>query len=362
MARRAVSTGLATALVALIGPFVPPNIAVAEEGPLIEGLEGPLGLAVGDDGTVYVAEAFAGRLTSIDRRGRATVLVDAPGQEVAGVDAKGKGTAVFVQTLFDGAPGEEAPPLDSIVARVKPNGKTSTVASTQSFEMTANPDGGATYGFVEPSADCLGQVDPFFPGGTYPGIVESHPYAVAIAGDGYLVADAAANAIFRVSKDGVVSTAAVLPSIPQTITEATVEQLAADGLDISACLGETFLGEPVPTDIEVGPDGAWYVSTLPGFPEQPGAGAVFRVDPATGNSVMVAGGLNGAVDIAVDRDGSIVVAELFAFQITRLSPTGDVLDSVFADSPGAVEIARDGTVYAAVGVFGPNGSVTTIDI
>jgi len=267
MLRLVTPARLAVVSVALICTVVPATHVVAAPDPLIEGLAGPLGLAVGADGTVYVAEAFGGRLTSIDRRGKVKVFVDAPGQEIAGVDAAGKGTVVYTQTLFDGEPGEEAPPLDAILARVQPNGKSSQIASMQAYEGAANPDGVNTYGLVDPSPECAAQVSPFFGDPTYPGIVESHPYAVAIVPGGYAVADAAGNSVLRVGNNGRVSTVAVLPPVEQTITAETVEQFAREDIDISACENTIFRGEPVPTDVEVGPDGAWYVSSLPGFPE-----------------------------------------------------------------------------------------------
>jgi hypothetical protein len=80
------------------------------------------------------------------------------------------------------------------------------------------------------------------------------------------------------------------------------EQLPPDAL--AACVGATFTGEPVPTDVERGPDGSLYVSSLPGFPEAPGTGAVFRVDPRTGDVEKLYDGFSGAVDLAVDADGT----------------------------------------------------------
>jgi len=339
---------LTTTLFVVVGLTLPAS-AVTVGTPIIEGLVGPLGLAVGSDGTIYVTEAFAGRLTAIDRRGGEKVLVDIPGNEVAGVDAKGKGTLVFTQTLFDGEAGEEAPPLDALLGRVQPNGKAKVIASTQAFEAANNPDAVNTYGLVgSTDVDCLAQVEaiPFPP--VYEGIVESHPYAVAIVPGGYVIADAAANAIFRVAKNGRMSTLAVLPPIEQVITADAVAALLP--ADISACEGETFLGEPVPTDIEVGPDGHYYVSTLPGFPEAPGAGSVWKINSRTGAVSLVASGLVGPVDIAVADDGTIFVAELFAFQISTIVG-GVVAPYVFAHSPGAIEIGRDGTIYATIGVF-----------
>lgn len=369
MVRTSFRVGVAALSVALVGSTVPVTGTVGangwsppDHGPLIEGLAGPLGLAVAANGDVYVSEAFAGRLTRIGHHGGTRVLVDAPGTEIAGLDVQGSGKIVMTQTIFDGPPGEEAPVLDAGIVRVRRNGSTRSLASTFDFENANNPDQVNTYGLVDGSPECLAQVDPFFPGGTYTGILETHPYAIAHVKGGYAVADAAGNAILRVRNNGRVSTVAVLPPIPQTITQDTVDGLAADGIDISACLDASWLGEPVPTDIEVGDDGYWYVSTLPGFPEAPGAGAVWRLDPDHGTATMMLSGLTGPVDIAVDHDGSIVVAELFAFQITRFDEHGAAVASTFADSPGAVEIGPDGTVYAAVGVFSESGSVITVDV
>ncbi len=351
----------ATALIAFLLVFMAAVPAVAKpkattNNPLATGLVGPLGLAVGDDGTVYVTEAFAGRLTAIHKDGSTRVLVDAPGTEIAGVDAKGKGTLVFTQTLFDGAPGEEAPVLDAFLARLRPNGKVKAVASTNDYEATANPDSASVYGLVDLSdaddpASCEANWPTEFLGPqTYTGIVESHPYAVAIVPGGYVVADAAANAIFRIKANGNISTLAVLPPIPQEITQELVDTI--DFADLSGCVGGVYHGEPVPTDIEVGPDGHYYVSTLPGGPEAPGAGAVWKVHKATGAVTLVSAGLTTPVDIAVAADGTIWVAELFGFQISTIS-NGTVTPQMFAPLPGAIEIGPDGTIFAVINALPP---------
>ena len=334
--------------------------------PLITGLVGPLGLAVGQDGTVYVSEAFAGRLTAIHKNGSTDVLLDAPGTEIAGIDVRGNGTLVYTQTVFDGEPGEEAPPVDAILGRLRPNGKTKTLASTQDYEAAANPDSVNMYGLGDLSgaADaeaCFANWPVEFLGPqSYPGIVESHPYAVAVVPGGYAIADAAANAIFHLKKNGTMSTVAVLPPIPQLIT---AELVAGLPVDLSACVGGYYNGEPVPTDIEVGPDGYWYVSTLPGGPEAPGSGAVWKIDPATGAVMFVADGLTTPVDIAVAADGTIWVAELFGFQISTIS-NGVVSPHSFAPLPGAIEVGPDGTVFAVINALPdgpPDGQVIRID-
>jgi hypothetical protein len=49
--------------------------AAVEIDQVADGFAGPLGLAIGADGTVYVAQVFLGTLTAIDRDGDRTDLV-----------------------------------------------------------------------------------------------------------------------------------------------------------------------------------------------------------------------------------------------------------------------------------------------
>ena len=350
---RHVVSAVALALTMTMATAAPAGAATLSD-PVLDGLMGPLGLAIGNDGTVYVGEAFAGQLTSFDRHGRRTTLYQSDGSFVAGVDAAGKGNVVFTETVFPEL-NEDEPP-ETRLARVQPNGKVRTIASLSDYEAQANPDAGQHYGFVDMDAECLAQLPPDLQ--PYSGIVESNPYAVKIHRGGYLVADAAANAIVHVARNGRVSTVAVLAPVANLITDEV-----ADELDLPECaVGETYYGEPVPTDVEVGPDGAYYVSLLPGMPELPGSGEVRRIDPATGQVTTVASGLTSAVDLAVADDGTIYVAELFGFAISRV--VGGVVEPhAEAPFPSAVEIDRDGTLYAAIGAFfeePPFGSVVRV--
>jgi hypothetical protein len=157
------------------------------------------------------------------------------------------------------------------------------------------------------------------------------------------VADAAANAILGV-KNGKVHTAALLPPQPVTITPEAAE---ANGLP--ACVaGHDYAFEPVPTDVEVH-DGMLYVSTLPGGPEDPSLGnrgAVHRVDPATGAIETIATGLLGATGLAVARDGSVYVSELFGGRISWIPAGGGAAQTWRKMTlPGAVEFRR-GHVWA----------------
>ncbi|MFC3689774.1 ScyD/ScyE family protein [Aquipuribacter hungaricus] len=357
----AVALACAPAL-ALAGPAL---AAPARSGPvepevLAEGLVGALSLSVARDGTAYVAEQFAGRLTEVSADGATRTVTQGA---VGGVDATGRGTL----TVTLSAPPEGGSPAPFSVARVDSRGGQKVLGSLIDHETATNPDGGAVYGFVGASEACLGEAGALGLG-PYTGIVESNPYKVLVDGGARVVADAAANAIVRVSAGGRTSTVAVLPPVEVEFGEEQRQGLIAqfnEGVPpeqqlppetLAGCVGETFTGEPVPTDVERGPDGTYYVSSLPGFPEAPGTGAVYRVDPRTGEAERWAEGFSGAVDVAVADDGTVYVVELFGGQLTRIAPDGG-RSSVPLDSPGAVEVDRRGAVYVTTGVFGPGGQL-----
>lgn len=343
MARSILPRTMAVALAsgALIAGAMPAHAATVSD-PIAEGLVTPLGLAVGSDGTFYIAEAFIGQVTTIDKKGsRRSFSVDG---STAGVDAKGRGTLVYTVTGF---PETEEEPPDTFLYRTNPAGKAKLLASPSAYEEEANPDSVNTYGFLDIDEACAEQLPPFLQ--PYEGIIESNPYAVAIVPGATLVADAAGNSIIRVGANGRISTVAVLPPIPQEVT-----QEIADEFELPPCVvGEIYYGEPVPTDIEIGPDGNYYVSSLPGGPEAPGSGSVWRVDSSTGGLTQVTAGFSGAVDIAVAADGTIYVAELFAGQISAIAPDGSTSVLVEVDEPVALEIGPNGTLYATLGLEGP---------
>ena len=100
---------------------------------------------------------------------------------------------------------------------------------------------------------------------------DSNPYGLASLRDGsVLVADAGANAIRRVWKSGRIQTVAQLPV--HTVSTAHVGD---------PNLPPTLVAESVPTSIAVGPDGAWYVGELTGFPFTPGASRIWRIKAGT---------------------------------------------------------------------------------
>jgi hypothetical protein len=323
--------------------------AAVEIDQVADGFAGPLGLAIGADGTVYVAQVFLGTLTAIDRDGGRTHLVT--GEPVAGgVEPLGREQVVYTTRVGD--PG--VPPSEASLMRVTPAGKTRQLASLLAYEAAENPDATNLYGLVDLDPACAAEVEALLGGQvTYPGQVDSNPYAVAFDRGGYVVADAGGNDIVRVDANGRVSTVAVLPPIDTTLGPEVVEELGAP----ECVVGATYRAEPVPTDVEVGPDGSYYVSSLPGFPEAPGTGSVFRVT-RSGSVDLVATGFSGAVDLAVTDAGTIYVAELFGGQISQIID-GDASVLVEVTEPAAVEVAPDGTLYATTDAFG-NGRVVIV--
>jgi hypothetical protein len=335
--------------------LVTPAIAGAAEvsAPIADGFAGPLQIAVGATGRVYVAQDFAGVLSQVGKNGAVSDLVSAPGTEIAGVAALGNGT-VFYTTSIGGS--EESPPTATLLRRVLPNGHVSNLADLRSYEETVNPDHINTYGLVGASPACAAQWPEEAGPPTYTGIVDSHPYAVALAPGGVYIAEAAGNDILRVTPNGTISTVAVLPPQPTVIT---AEAAAANGLP-DCTIGLTYNFEPVPTDVEVSPNGMLYVSLLPGGPEDPSLGArgsVYTVNPRTGATHKIADGFAGASNLALGPGGTIYVSELFADRIAVVQG-GTTVNTIALPQPAAVEYAR-GILYASTDVFG-NGAVVTI--
>ena len=289
-------------------------------------------------GSVYFSDGFAGTVTKITRRGE-RVVARVKG-EIAGVEFAPRGNTMAFT----------AGTQRSNTLRIRRPGHRTVVGHLKSYESRVNPDAGQTYGVVAGGNDCANEFFAQISGGpaTYQGIVDSHPYQVASLPRGaWAVADAAGNSILKVNRRGRVSTLALLPPQPMTFTQ---EQ--ADALGAPDCIvGVTYAFEPVPTDVERGPKGSLWVSTLPGGPEDPSLGArgsIYRIS-RHGDVRRVATGFLGATNLAVTPRGVAYVAELFGGQITRVARNGARRQAVAVKNPLAVEATRS---HLYVGVLG----------
>ena len=323
-------------------------------------LVGPLSVAVdGDD--VYVTQNFTGVLNRL-RPGKDPKVVysSSAGNEVGGVSVR-RGTVVFTETASDA----EGNPSDSWLKRIGENGKVKTLARVRAYENAKNPDGAITYGVREITEECAADwpTEELGPP-TYAGLPDSHPYATYQAAQKVYVADAGMNAVLAVSPSGSIRTVAVTPAVPVEIT-----QELATGMGLPDCVvGLTYYGESVPTDVELGPDGKLYVTTEGGgLGEQFPLGSVYRIDPKSGKTAKVVGGLMAPTGLAVSPRGSLFIAQLLAGEISKVRP-GSHKARTFAPVglPGDVDIS-DGDVYATIDVLppeegAPNGKVVRLTI
>ncbi|HWJ11213.1 MAG TPA: ScyD/ScyE family protein [Nocardioides sp.] len=315
--RSLVAVGLAAAVA---GSTLVPSAASAPAGrPIVKNLLSPLSVAVTDTGSVFFSENFAGKLY-YRAPGKAPRVVYQTAGEVGGVSVE-NGVVYFI--------------ANTRVMRKAPGRPARAIADLNAFETAHNPDKGIRYGAVGLSDDCKAQwpTGPEVPPASYPGIVESHPYATAVRNGTVYVADAAANAVFRV-RSGKVSTVAVLPPVQVPIT---AKLAASAGFPVCA-IGKSYRFEGVPTDVEIR-RGQLYVSSLPGGPEDGTApGSVWRLNLATGGRTRILNGLVSATGVAVSGNGTVYVSELFAGRITRLSPAGRRSTFVRTALPSAVEV------------------------
>jgi hypothetical protein len=188
------------------------------------------------------------------------------------------------------------------------------VVSLSTFEKRHNPDKRNVYGLVNAgsvSTTCKSEMTKVgLPTSSYRGKYDSHPYAVTSLGHGsWAVSDAGGNDVLKVDRWGHVSVLAVLPPQPVKITAAFA---TANG--VKDCAGVTFRFEPVPTDVEVGPHGQLFVTTLSAAPGP--SGSVWKL--SHGCAYRIATGFLGATNLAVTPGGRIFVAQLFAGTIAEV--------------------------------------------
>jgi hypothetical protein len=317
-------------------------------------LVGPLSVAQAPDGTRYWADSFAGLLYKQTPAGVVSVVYHSKRHGADGVSADG-GVLRFVT----GSPDNKSGGVWTLDGTT---GAPVLLGDTFKYEKQANPDGTFQYGFLKTPKSCLSQIPKEVGPPTYSGHKETHSYAVATANGISYVADAGANAILALSPTGVFSTVAALKPVKLKVTAGAAQ---ANGLP-SCTVGRKYAVEAVPTDIEVGPDGQLYVTSLPGGPEDPSFGLngrVLKVDPATGHVTTIADGLLSPTGVAVASNGDIYVAQLFMGVISRIAAgSSKVKPYLEVPLPAAVEVTPTGllaTIHALPGQK-PKGQVVTI--
>lgn len=295
----------------------------------------PYSLTV-DGHRVLVADGAMGMIGQLQSDGSIEPIITGA-EGTTSVATRGK-TMAYTTSLEQ---GEEAPPLESGLTLQNPRG--TTYVDLHAYEYANNPDQGNTYGFID---SCLGDA------GMNAGITDAHAYTVVAYGGDWLVADAGANVVWRVTDAGDISVFALFPPVPVEVTEDVLPMFGGDdnGQPVlpDCVVGSTFNAEPVPTGITVGSGGVVYVTTLPGFPGMvTGAGQLWRIDRNGGEPNAIASGLAGPTSVTMAGNGAVYVAQLFGGGVAKVSTSGEQLGFIPLPNALAVSTASNGTLWAA---------------
>ncbi len=351
MARRSLSlAGAAAVLAALaLAPAAPAQTRVTQ---IADGLANPRGLDV-EGRHVYVTEAGTGGTRClpdggpcIGRTGAVTrvgldgtgqkrittrlpsLLLPALGNEVVGAsDVSFRGGPGYLTVGIGANPqlrdqlGGAALELDWLY-RYTRRGRATPVANIGNYEIAANPDGQD---------------------------LDSNAHSVEPVGGQRAIADAGANALLAVDRAGTVRTLAVFPPVLAPLPDGSA----------------SIPADPVPTSVTRGPDGAYYVGQLVGFPFPEGAAKVWRVPYAGGEPEVHAEGFTHITDLDFGPDGSLYVLQFasksfltgeLTGKIVRVAPDGtreEIAPGALTAATG-MDVAADGRIYATSGGISPD--------
>jgi len=333
------------------------GIAVAQEQgtTVATGLNGPQGILVAPDGSIWVADGGMGgeeqigtigapgeespimfgqtaRVVQIAPDGTQTVAATLPsiafGQEIAGAGrlALLDGTLYVTNSFWIDDAGMESRPLAAVVATVA-GGQATEVADTWAFEVANNPD---------------------------PHVLDSHPYDVEAGPDGMLwVTEAGGNALLKVDpSSGDIQLVTVFAGLPSPVANPN--------------RGGAQESDPVPTGIAFDASGNAYVSFLPGFPFLPGTAKVVQVG-SDGTVSDYATGLTMLTDLQTGPDGMLYAVSIGQFTEQGPVPnTGAVLrikageaSEALVDGlsfPTSIDFDDAGDAYVTLNGIGAPGS------
>lgn len=326
-----------------------------------EGLSGPQGVLVDEEGNVWAIDAGVGGEEDVDffntqsmeeisaLSGDTTqvVKITPDGEQsvianlrslLMGMEAVGGGRLALLNGVLYATVGQGAGDADweglpnfGGVVSITEDG-VNMVASTWDFERANNPDGTTLF--------------------------DSHPYGLTAGPDGYLyVADSGANDVLRIDPEtGEVELVAVLDPLP--------------GVFPNPLRGGEMLADPVPTAIVFDEAGNLYVSYLSGAPFIPGSSGVKMITPE-GEVSDYATGFTMLTDLRRGPDGNLYGVQFGVFTEEGPQPAsgsvvhikgGEEFDVVidgltFATS---VDFNQDGDAFVTVGGLGAPGSGTVL--
>jgi hypothetical protein len=319
-------------------------------------LDNPRGVSVGDDGTVVVAEAGRG--------GKSDKCVESPEAGKVCLGYTGAITAVtagqrgtwrqrrFVGGLpsLAGSDGSSAVgPHDvspyaggGYVATLGLGGTTKTrlglgfggLMLGQTIVVNRDGNNSLSLRTLGDPAAFEARRDPDQQG------VDSNPYGVLGTRNGVVATDAGGNTLLNIDRKGAVSTLAVFPN--------RMVQSPEPG-------GGRVPMQAVPTSVVRGPDGAYYVGQLTGFPFPSGGANVYRVVPGQRPTIF-ARGFTNIIDLAFDQQGRLLVLEIAKNSLRSDDQTGALirvdrrgrrteLVPGKLTAPGGLAIGADGSLF-----------------
>jgi hypothetical protein len=331
------------------------------------GLDNPRHLSFSPDGELYVAESgrggtapcaphpslgvfcfgLTGAVTQVEDSGPdprvlagLPSIVNEEGEVLGPFDIALTGSQKFVLSIglggsdqFRAAFGPQGALLATLVTgKLKQEG-VSLFADVLANEAAANPDG----------------TD-----------IDSNPVGLFRDGEGYVLADAGGNAVVRASHKGSFTTITTLPP--------------------GSALAPPFLGLPpgtqiptdaVPTSVVEGPDGAYYISQLTGFPFEAGDANIWRVVPGQAPTVY-ASRLTNVTDLAFGPDGSLYAVEISTLglltgpigSLKRINPGSSQHETVIGGlfAPYSVAFGRGSAYVSTCAVCVGGGEVIRIPL
>ena len=321
----------AVVMLAAFAIFAVPAMAGA-----VGGFNGPLfGLTTSPNGDLLLADASTGIISIRNDSVRTTIPL--PGVTDMSTFKQG---GMWATT---GAGGDPTADTGQGVWRIV-NGQPQLIANLFEFEQRRNPDGN----------------DP----------PDSNPFDVeALNNSRALVADAGANALLRVNKNGGVQVMAVLPD--SVVSTDNIKELAGcpeSGADF-CFLPDMMPAQAVSTSVAIGPDGYYYVGELRGFPAPTNESRIWRVSSGATNAqcgaspdcvLVFDGGFTSIIDLRFGPDGLLYVAELdeaswAAVEIFQ-SPTGGTVNACDVATLACDEVATEIPILTAI-TFGADGSL-----
>ena len=320
---------------------------------IADGLNNPRGLTFGPDGSLYVTEAgtggsgvcvpspsvanqslcygTTGAVTKITNGTQKRILTGLPslalpdGTDTSGpqdikFDASGK---PYIAIGYGSNPTFRArlgnTDLGKIITANFNTNSWTSVADLANYELANNPDQG----------DLI-----------------SNPFSLLLDGNNIIAVDTGANELLSVGTDG--SNLKAIATIPrQTLTNPVFPTGASSS---------PFEIQAVPTNVAKGPDGAYYISQLTGFPFPEGKAKIYRVG-SDGQPTVYTDGFTQLTDLAFDPEGNLYALQ-YANQslwkgnldgsVIKIATDGTrttILNGNGLESPTALTIGADGAIY-----------------